>query len=90
MTLQFKNCMEDFVIDRFDEITKQIPLRCDCDICKTDIILLALNNLKPRYVSTERGDMYTRLDLYERENNLDIMCEVAKAIKLVGENPRHG
>jgi hypothetical protein len=48
--------------------------------------MLALNNLKPHYVSTDKG---TNISLYEKNNEIDIMCPLGRAIKIVGDNPQH-
>ena len=84
-----KNCMEDFVFERLDMVLAKEPNICKCETCRTDIALLALNNLKPCYVSTEKGDTFTRLALYEPENDINILCAIAQAISVVGANPRH-
>lgn len=87
MTL--KNCMEQFVFERIDDIVSKDLHICKCDKCRMDIALLSLNSLKPYYVSTEKGDTYTRLELYEKKNEIDILCAIAKAIAIVSANPRH-
>lgn len=87
--MKIKNCMEQFVIERINDIMLKDNKICKCEQCKTDIALLALNSLKPYYVSTEKGDTYTRLSLYEKNSEIDMLCAVAKAIAVVGANPRH-
>lgn len=87
--MKIKNCVEDFVFEKIDSVLKEDSTLCRCEKCRTDIALLALNSLKPRYVCTDMGDTYTRLDLYEKVNNLDIMCAVARAVTIVKEKPRH-
>lgn len=86
---QIKNCMEDFVFERIDMVFAKEKNICTCDMCRTDIALLALNRLKPYYVSTERGDTFTRLALYEKNSEIDILCAIAEAIGIVNANPRH-
>lgn len=87
--LKIKNCMEDFVFSHLDEIISRDNTICRCDRCRTDIALLALNRLKPYYVSTEKGDTYTRLALYEKNSEVDILCALAYAISIVSVNPNH-
>lgn len=87
MTL--KNNMEFFVQERLDRVLKQYPECCRCEKCRTDITILALNNLPGKYVNTRKGDLYTRLDSYESVNDMQIVQEIAKAIEKVMKNPRH-
>lgn len=87
--MELRNCMEKFVFDRLDDIVAKDPTICKCEICRTDIAVLALNSLKPYYVSTDKGDTYTRLQLYEKDNEIDIVCAIAKAIRIVNARPRH-
>ncbi len=87
--MKIKNCMEDFVFNHLDDVLGQNQHICNCEQCKTDIAVLALNRLKPYYVSTEKGDLYTRLELYERENEVDIFIALSQAIDIVEANPRH-
>lgn len=84
-----KNCMEEFVFERIESILLEQKNICKCEQCKTDIALLALNKLTPHYVSTDRGDTFTRLSLYEKNNEINIICAIAEAITIVGANPRH-
>lgn len=87
--MKIKNCMEDFVFQHLDDFLEQNQNVCKCEQCKTDIAVLALNSLKPCYVTTEKGDLYTRLELYETENEVDIFIALGKAIDIVEANPRH-
>lgn len=84
-----KNCMEQFVFEKIERILPEQHNICKCEKCKTDIALLALNKLKPHYVSTDRGDTFTRLALYQKNNEIDILCAIAEAITIVEANPRH-
>ena len=51
--------------------------------------MLALNHLPPRYVNSNMGDIYTRLDAYDSQEGAMIIQEIAKAVKVVAQNPRH-
>lgn len=62
---------------------------CKCEQCKKDIYALALNNLKPYYVTTEKGRVMAKLANYENQIETDIIIEVTKAISKVREKPSH-
>lgn len=89
MAIQVKNCMEDFVTDLIQQVIKSYPNICTCDQCLSDITAWALNHLPARYVGTDIGDAYTRLDIYKQEHYAHIIKIIAQAIEVVSQNPHH-
>ncbi len=87
--MDVKNNMESFVKDHLDEVLRKFPECCQCEQCRRDIVVLALNHLPPRYVNSDMGDIYTRLDAYDSQEGAMIIQEIAKAVKVVAQNPRH-
>jgi len=87
--VKIKNSMEDFVFSKINGILAEYGDICKCEKCKTDIALLALNHLPPRYVCTDKGDTLTRLNLYQPEKDVDMIREIAKAVEIVSANPHH-
>ena len=55
---------------------------------KMDILAFTLNHLPPRYVVTEKGHLYTRVDELKQQFRTDIVVELSKAISVVQANPR--
>lgn len=84
-----KNTMEKFVEQHMDSVIKMYPKCCKCDRCKQDIMVLALNHLPPKYVSSDKGEMFMRLDTSDIVREAEIIREIAKAIEIVAINPRH-
>ncbi|NLY67720.1 MAG: late competence development ComFB family protein [Tissierellia bacterium] len=87
--MELKNLMEGQVLHVLDRILKDRNDVCKCDKCRLDIAAIALNNLKPKYVVTEKGRVYAKLAALNYQNEANIIVEITKAIKIVGENPRH-
>jgi len=87
--MELKNLMEDEVKRVVDKLLKDRDDICTCDRCKMDIAAIALNNIKPKYVVTERGELFARADMLNYQYDADITMEVMKAIKTVGEKPNH-
>ncbi|MBV1821364.1 late competence development ComFB family protein, partial [Coprococcus sp. MSK.21.13] len=52
-----KNYMEVIVDDLFPTIVDEYMDICKCDKCIDDIKAIALNNLEPIYVVSEKGNM---------------------------------
>lgn len=84
-----KNYMEIIVEQMLEEILENVDLKCKCKICQDDIKAIALNNLKPLYVATETGILYTKLNEFSIQFKTDIIQEMILSIKKVGLNPRH-
>lgn len=80
MEIWVKSCMEELL--KKDE-------GCKCEKCKRDIFALALNNLKPYYVATEKGRVMAKLANSENQFEADIIIQVTKAMKKVREVPNH-
>ncbi len=87
--MELKNLMEEEVKRVVERLLKNRDDICTCDRCKLDIIAITLNNIKPKYVVTEKGEVFARIDMLNYQYDADIAMEVMKAIKIVKENPNH-
>ena len=51
---------------------------------------MALNKLPPKYVSTDKGKLFSKLNsLKEQQNGVDINVAVLSAVEFVSSHPRH-
>lgn len=88
--MELHNLIEDEVVYTINKLLKEIEDDiCTCDRCKLDMAAIALNNLKPKYVVTEKGSLYGKLDILDYQFDVDLIKEVTKAIQTVGESPHH-
>ncbi|MCD5404931.1 MAG: late competence development ComFB family protein [Desulfotomaculum sp.] len=71
------------------EYKKNNPNMCTCELCKQDIIAIALNNLSTRYVTTEKGRIINQVLLEQIDQKAEIITQILKAIQIVKKNPRH-
>ena len=85
---ELKNYMEDCVQASMEQVLPGLNI-CMCERCRCDIAALALNELPPKYVVTRKGQLYTKLNIFEQQFNIDITTAIIKGAKLVGQNPRH-
>lgn len=83
------NIMENFVLEIIDSVLKTKPDICTCEKCRDDIAALALNKLKPRYVSSRMGDLFTRTELMDSKLRTAIVVNIAEAAEKVAVQPRH-
>ena len=84
----FRNYMEDAVDATLDEI-QEFKDSCRCDRCRSDIKALALNNLPPKYVVTDKGYVYTKVNELATQFRTDITVAITNAMMVVSKNPRH-
>ncbi len=83
-----KNYMEDAVEATLDEILEWKDT-CRCDRCRSDVKALALNHLPPKYVVTDKGYVYTKVNELATQFRTDITVAVTNAMKAVAKHPRH-
>ena len=88
--MELRNLMEDAVEDAINQLLSGKENVCHCDRCKLDIAAIALNNLKPKYVVTERGHLYGKVDTMNYQFDVDLIKEITKAMQIVKEHPHHG
>lgn len=83
-----KNYMEDVVRRSVDNIVKSMDI-CKCEKCMADIIAISLNNLPPKYIVTEIGELYTKVNELKQQFAIDVQTAITKAAMIVGKNPKH-
>ena len=83
------NLMERITMDVLEEHWQNVKMPCHCDICKNDVLALALNMLPTRYVTNDKGRLIVQLRLSDEQSCADILREIAKAAIIVGAKPSH-
>ncbi|HWR30222.1 MAG TPA: late competence development ComFB family protein [Negativicutes bacterium] len=87
--MELQNYMEILMWQRLDDVLDSHPGICRCEKCRYDIAALAMNFLPPRYVVTDRGQIYTKIKALEQQFTIDIVSAITHAIKIVNSTPRH-
>jgi len=87
--MSLKNYMEDAVFQVLDGILASRPELCKCERCRLDIAALTLNSLMPRYVVTDKGEIYAKTQQLHHQFEADVIPVILKAIESVAANPRH-
>jgi competence protein ComFB len=82
------NLTEYLVKEWADEIIKRLGV-CNCDICKNDVMALALNDLKNKYVTTNTGKLHVQLDVFKKQYETDVISALTRACVRVKASPRH-
>lgn len=84
-----KNYMESVVDNWLPKIISKYENICKCERCIEDIKAIALNGLKPTYVATQKGEVYTKVNELQTQFSTDTIRELTKAIEIVSKNPNH-
>ena len=87
--LILKNFMEDCVERLIPKVTKNMGI-CNCERCTMDILAYALNNLPPKYIVTDKGHLFAKVNSMDIQFDTDIMTTIYAGAQIVGANPRHG
>ncbi|MGE5397334.1 MAG: late competence development ComFB family protein [Chitinophagales bacterium] len=87
--MEVKNVMESLVLNTLEEVMRAAETTCFCEKCKADIAAYALNNLKPKYATTEKGEIISRTMNLGFQTRMDVIAAITEAIKVVGKNPHH-
>ena len=84
-----KNYMEVLVEEHLSDVIKEEEHIKDCKKCQEDIQAIALSNLKPMYVVTEKGNLYAKLNEFSLQFKSDVLRELVRALEKVSEKPQH-
>ena len=82
------NMMEQVIKQKLDAMLETTDC-CKCKKCYSDMLAIALNTCKPKYVNSREGELIVKIGQTELQNSIDIDIAVAKAIKIVCNNPKH-
>lgn len=85
---QIKNYMEEIVFNQMKDVLTDINM-CTCDKCLLDIAAIALNDLPPKYIVTEKGELYSKINTLKQQFEVDVIAAITKAAVLVKRSPRH-
>ena len=86
-----KNALEGAVKSIHRELMKAHPGFCSCPRCEDDVLALALNQTRPRYVSESAtiGNVVTGVHLSYDQLRAELTVLVFDAMRRVASSPRH-
>lgn len=86
-----RNALEGAVKSIHRELMKRHPEFCSCPRCEDDVLALALNQTKPRYVSENAtlGNVVTGVHLSYDQLRAELTVLVFDAMRRVASSPRH-
>lgn len=87
---KLKNYTEELISNMMSSILDNYNDICKCDKCILDMKALALNSLQPRYIVTQEGEIFSKIELVlNNQEVINITTALTEAIEKVSKNPKH-
>ena len=84
------NSMEPLIDSILEELLKEDKECCTCEHCMDDMRCLALNSVAPKYVSSEKGALFTKINnAMAQQRSIDTRVACINAIEFVKNHPHH-
>ena len=83
-----RNIMEEIVYEKMDEIVNSLGC-CTCEKCQADIAAYVLNHVAPRYVASEKGELFSKVQEMTQNNETEIVMKIVSAAEIIKGSPRH-
>lgn len=80
--------MEGFVAREYDRVVGEIPDFCGCAVCRDDVLVYALNRLKPHYVAQPEGEIITSVSMEGDQMRADVAIALMQGFRRVKAGPR--
>lgn len=80
--------MEIIARQKLDDMLEKMDC-CKCEKCYLDTLAYALNNLKPMYVNSKEGELFSKVRSLSYQGSVDIDVAIATAINIVSSSPHH-
>jgi len=84
------NVTLEVVQREYKSLRDAFPKFCGCDICRSDVLVFALNRLTPHYVSTRQGEILTELSLASDQEKAKLDVGLLEGFRKVALAPRCG
>jgi competence protein ComFB len=85
-----RNITEEVVAREFERIQTTVESFCGCEQCRDDVMVYALNRLKPHYVTSREGQVITNIELESEQERSEVSVVLMAGFRRVQGNPRHG
>lgn len=87
--LKMKNYTKVLVADAIQKVWNETEDICKCKRCYYYTMALSLNHLPAKYVVTQSGEAYAKIDSLITQKIVDVMTAVVKASAVVNGNYSH-
>lgn len=81
------NAMEKIMEELLEEYLDRLQMNCTCDVCKSDVLALVLNKVRPRYVTEPSKVAYIKAQYVDKQELTSLIVKLAECAKIVSEQP---
>ena len=85
---RLKNHMEEVVFNQMKSVLNGMDV-CKCEKCSMDIAAIALNELPAKYVVTDKGVLFSKIDALQQQFEIGVTAAIIRAIQIVHKSPLH-
>lgn len=89
MDYKVTNIVEGLIWEEVDTVLSRKEGACRCDKCRADIAAYALNQVKPRYVVSRKGEAMARAQVLAGDYRVGLLVAITEAVEIVSNYPRH-
>ena len=82
------NLLEAYVAREYQRLQPSVEGFCGCDVCRDDVLVYALNRLKPHYVAQRPGEILTNVSMERDQQRADAAVVLMDGFKRVKASPR--
>ena len=83
-----KNFMEEIVLNQMKTVLRDVDI-CQCEKCRLDVAAIALTDLPARYVVTDKGILFSRIDSLYQQSEIEVTSAIMRAVQIVQKKPLH-
>lgn len=83
-----KNVTEQLVNRAYADLAPTVPELCDCEVCREDVLVFALNRLPPHYTSTLKGEVVSKFEMEAGQGSIDVTVVLLEGMQRVAASPR--
>lgn len=80
--------LEAYVGREYERLVGTVPGFCGCQVCRDDVLVFALNRLKPHYVAQRSGEIITSVSMESDQQRADVSVVLMDAFRRVNATPR--
>ena len=83
-----KNHMEEVVFNHMNSVLKDMDI-CKCEKCMKDIAAITLNGLPAKYVVTDKGVLFSKIEALQSQFEVGVTAAIIRAAQMVSKTPLH-
>ncbi len=85
-----KNLVEDLALKEYEHLAPTVEGFCGCEMCREDVLVFALNRIRPLYVAQPTGEALVHVQMQAEQQTADLSVALLDGFRKVKAAPRKG